>query len=71
MFGSAYFRDYSATLHRVMFIEMIDAHSQAQNKRRLSIVGPCHTHEQWLAVQAERRAATRRAAALAAAPVAA
>ena len=40
-----------------MFIEMIDAHMQAQNKRRLSIVGPCYTHEQWLAVQAERRAA--------------
>lgn len=71
MFGSTHFRDYSATLHRVMFIEMIDAHAQAQNKRRLSIVGPCHTHEQWLAVQAERRAAERRAAAPSTAPIAA
>ena len=62
MYGSSHFREYSATLHRVMFIEMIDAHAQAQNKRRLSIVGPCHTHEQWLAVQAERRASARRAA---------
>lgn len=63
MLGSTFFRSYSETLHRVMFIEMIDEHSQAQNKRRLSIVGPCYTHEQWLAVQAERRAAARRSAA--------
>jgi hypothetical protein len=65
MLGSDFFRSYTDTLSRVLFIEMIDEHSQAQNKRRLSIVGPCYTHEQWLAVQAERRAAARRAEALA------
>ena len=46
-----------------MFIEMLDEHAQAQNRRRLSIVGPCYTHEQWLAVQAERRAMARRTSA--------
>lgn len=63
MLGSAFFRSYAATLHRVMFIEMLDEHAQAQNRRRLSIVGPCYTHEQWLAVQAERRAMARRTSA--------
>ncbi len=62
MLGSEFFRSYSQTLSRVLLIEMIDQHAQAQNKRRLSIVGPCYTQEQWLAVQAERRAAERRAA---------
>ena len=65
MLGSNFFRSYSETLYRVLLIEMIDEHSQAQNKRKLSIVGPCYTHEQWLAVQAERRAQARRAEALA------
>ncbi len=66
MLGSDFFRSYSETLYRVMLIEMIDNHTQSQNQRKLSIVGPCYTQEQWLAVQAERRSAARRAEALAA-----
>jgi hypothetical protein len=53
--GSFYFRNYHQSLRRVTFTEMLDQHMQSQSKRRLSIVGPCYTHEQWVAVQAERR----------------
>lgn len=60
MHGSRHFQSYTSTLHRVLFIELIDRHRQQHDARRLSIVGPCYTHEQWLAVEAERR---RRAAA--------
>lgn len=55
MNGSRHFQSYTKTLHRVLLVELIDQHRQRHDKRRLSIVGPCHTHEQWLAVQAERR----------------
>lgn len=58
--GSAYFRAYAENLSRVHLVEMIDAHRQAHTPRRLSIVGPCHTFEQWLAVQAERKALQQR-----------
>lgn len=53
--GSPYFRNYHQSLRRVTFAEMLDAHMQSQSKRRLSIVGPCYTHEQWVAAQEERR----------------
>jgi hypothetical protein len=61
MIGSPHFQSYAHTLRRVLFIEMIDDHQQANQRRRLSIVGPCNTQEQWLAIQAERREAQRRA----------
>jgi hypothetical protein len=53
--ASNYFMGYQSTLGRVMFAELLDDHLQKNNQRRLSIVGPCYTHDQWLAVQAERR----------------
>jgi 3-deoxy-D-arabino-heptulosonate 7-phosphate (DAHP) synthase len=53
--ASNYFQGYQSTLGRVMFTEMLDDHMQRNNQRRLSIVGPCYTHDQWLAVQAERQ----------------
>lgn len=52
---STFFTGYQGTLRRVMFTEMLDTHLQKQQQRRLSIVGPCYTHEQWLVVQAERQ----------------
>ncbi len=55
MLGSAFFQGYQKTLQRVLFVEMLDDHHQLQQQRRLSIVGPCYTQAQWLAVQAERR----------------
>jgi hypothetical protein len=55
MVGSINFQNYHRTLNRVLLVEMLDEHREAQRPRRLSIVGPCYTHEQWLAVQAERR----------------
>jgi hypothetical protein len=57
MLGSTFFQGYQRTLSRVLFVEMLDEHQELQRRRRLSIVGPCFTHDQWLAMQAERRAA--------------
>ena len=61
MVGSANFQAYQSSLQRVLFAEMLDNHHQRQHQRRLSIVGPCRTHEQWLAVQAQRRQMTEAA----------
>jgi hypothetical protein len=55
MVGSTYFQSYQRNLHRILMVEMLDDHKQAQTARRLSIVGPSLTHEQWIAAQAERR----------------
>jgi hypothetical protein len=62
MATSSYFQSYHASLKRVLFTEMLDEHIQKQQTRRLSIVGPCFTHEQWLLLQAERRRAEAAAA---------
>jgi hypothetical protein len=55
MAGSMYFQSYQKNLQRVLFAEMVENFQVSNNKRRLSIVGPSYTHDQWLAVQAERR----------------
>jgi hypothetical protein len=68
MGGSSNFNSYHATLQRVLFTEMLDEHIQRNQKRRLSIVGPCYTHEQWLLMQAERKRMDEAAAAAAIKP---
>lgn len=49
------FSAYHRNVARVSFVSMLDDHRQQSIPRRLSIVGPCLTHEQWAAAHAERR----------------
>lgn len=53
--ASAYFKSYDRMLQRLGMVTLLDEFNQGKQTRRLSIVGPCLTHEQWRAVQTERR----------------
>ena len=53
--ASLSFNSYHRNLARISMVTMLDDHQQAMVPRKLSIVGPCLTHEQWVAAHAERR----------------
>jgi 3-deoxy-D-arabino-heptulosonate 7-phosphate (DAHP) synthase len=53
--SNSYFANYGRNLQRYAVAQLIDEHLRAQEVRKLSIVGPCLTHEQWAAAHVERK----------------